>query len=382
MLTKLLQPLAAVSTEHSSAGSGTYVLELAASASRDCLAAALSDGRCQLYAVSGAMMDLAGECVGHKGAITGLLMDAGTPDQLLSCSLDASVRAWDLRSGQQTQQFTAGKGMGLNALAASGNTIAAGSEGCVYFWDWRSNEQLACFDDTHPEAVTQVLYHPLQPSVFISGSMDGLTNVADFSEGLDEDDSFKAGLNLDASVSRMGFYGEQQEQLWCLSHTDTFHLWQWQAACNEDSQGGEGPLADVMDVGERLSRATSGVSPHLSSVDYVVGCSYSLGALSMAAGSSGGDVGIFDVTPPCRSNGDCSFSSCRLLLRGGHTDVVRSVLWPSEHSPVYFTAGEDAKICAWSTLAVGEESTAAKRGMQTALADSSQPQNKRKKHKP
>ena len=45
--------------------------------------------------------------------------------------------------------------MGLNALAASGNTVAAGSEGCVYFWDTRSNEQLACFDDTHPEAVTQ-----------------------------------------------------------------------------------------------------------------------------------------------------------------------------------------------------------------------------------
>ena len=71
MPTKVLQPLAAVSTEQSSAGSGTYVLELAASDSRDCLAAALSDGRCQLYAVSGATVDLAGECVGHKGAITG-----------------------------------------------------------------------------------------------------------------------------------------------------------------------------------------------------------------------------------------------------------------------------------------------------------------------
>lgn len=39
----------------------------------------------------------------------------------------------------------------------------------------------------------QVLYHQQQPSVFISGSMDGLINVADFSEGLDEDDSFKVG---------------------------------------------------------------------------------------------------------------------------------------------------------------------------------------------
>lgn len=62
--------------------------------------------------------------------------------------------------------------------------------------------------------------------------------------------------------------------------------------------------------------------------------------------------------------------------------VVRSVLWPSEHSPVYFTAGEDAKICAWSILAMGEESAAAKRGVESAAADSSQPQKKRKKHKP
>lgn len=35
-------------------------------------------------------------------------MDSGAPDQLLSCSLDGSVRAWDLRSGQQTQQCVLG----------------------------------------------------------------------------------------------------------------------------------------------------------------------------------------------------------------------------------------------------------------------------------
>ncbi|BDA42066.1 hypothetical protein COCOBI_02-8670 [Coccomyxa sp. Obi] len=65
-------------------------------------------------------------------------------------------------------------------------------------------------------------------------------------------------------------------------------------------------------------------------------------------------MGRFDVTPYSRSGEHCSFSGCRLLLRGGHPDiidVVRSVLsqWPSGHSlgPVYFTAGEDAKICAW-----------------------------------
>ncbi len=47
----------------------------------------------------------------------------------------------------------------------------------------------------------------------------------------------QAALNLDASVSRLGFYGEQQEHLWCLSHTDTLHLWDWQTACDEEAEG-------------------------------------------------------------------------------------------------------------------------------------------------
>ncbi|KAK9909388.1 hypothetical protein WJX75_001502 [Coccomyxa subellipsoidea] len=323
-------------------------------------------------------MDFAGECVGHKGAITGLRLDADSPDLLLSSSLDGTVRGWDIRSGQQIQQFAAGKGMGLNALAVSDHTLAAGSEGCVYFWDRRSNEQLACFDDTHPEAVTQVLYHPQHASSFLSGSMDGLINVADFSDvGLDEDDSFKAALNLDASVSRLGFYGEQAEQLWCLSHTDTLHLWDWQAACNEESEGGEGPLADVLDVKERLSEKQSSSGQRLPSVDYVVGCSYSLGALSIAGGSSCGSVSISDVAVPGSSGDECTFSGCRLLLKGGHSDVVRSALWPSERSPVFFTAGEDARICAWSTVAGEEEESAAKRSL--GAANVSQPQKKRKK---
>jgi hypothetical protein len=37
-----------------------------------------------------------------------------------------------------------------------------------------------------------VLLHPQQPHMLLSGSMDGLLNVADLSAGLDEEDSFKA----------------------------------------------------------------------------------------------------------------------------------------------------------------------------------------------
>jgi hypothetical protein len=47
----------------------------------------------------------------------------------------------------------------------------------------------------------------------------------------------QAALNLDASVARAGVYGEAGEALWVLSHTEGLHLWEWQAACDEEAAG-------------------------------------------------------------------------------------------------------------------------------------------------
>ena len=47
----------------------------------------------------------------------------------------------------------------------------------------------------------------------------------------------QAALNIDNSVSRIGLYGLQSEKLCCLSHTETLHLWEWVAACDEESSG-------------------------------------------------------------------------------------------------------------------------------------------------
>lgn len=37
----------------------------------------------------------------------------------------------------------------------------------------------------------QVHFHPAQPNLMLSASLDGLVNVFDFSEGIDEDNAFK-----------------------------------------------------------------------------------------------------------------------------------------------------------------------------------------------
>lgn len=52
----------------------------------------------------------------------------------------------------------------------------------------------------------------------------------------------QAALNLDASVGQLGFYGEQQEKLWCISKMESLHLWQWQAACEEEAEGDDSAI--------------------------------------------------------------------------------------------------------------------------------------------
>ena len=53
----------------------------------------------------------------------------------------------------------------------------------------------------------------------------------------DEDEGFKAALNIDNSVARLGFYGPQGSKLWVTSGTETFHLWEWAAACSDEAEG-------------------------------------------------------------------------------------------------------------------------------------------------
>ena len=48
--------------------------------------------------------------------------------------------------------------------------------------------------------------------------------------------TMQAALNL-VSVAKMGFYGSQQEKLWCTSNVESLHLWEWAAACEEDAPG-------------------------------------------------------------------------------------------------------------------------------------------------
>ncbi len=176
----------------------------------------------------------------------------------------------------------------------------------------------------------------------------------------DEDEGFKAALNIDTSVAKLGFYGQQGERLWARSGVESLHLWEWAAACNDEAAGasvwgwlvwgsaecrssdvwrapacvqqvsvgllfvvasclpastltraahlpphtgGNGALGEALNAREQLTAAAAAcpagqaLAPGL---DYLIGCEYNAAAnqLWLLAGNNSGAVGFFPVLEP------------------------------------------------------------------------------------
>lgn len=131
--------------------------------------------------------------------------------------------------------------------------------------------------------------------------------------------------------------------------------------------GGSGALADALDVREQLAAAAASCQAGQTlapGLDYLIGCEYNPAAdqLWLLAGNNAGGVGFFPVAEPRRGSGEQPQSQqqqqqqqqplfgppAAVLPGGGHTDVVRSMLWPGAAGSLCVTGGEDSKICVWS----------------------------------
>ncbi|KAL4532576.1 hypothetical protein Ndes2437B_g02972 [Nannochloris sp. 'desiccata'] len=290
-----------------------YVLHLAHSPATGMVAAALSNRQIKLFNLNDGGLQFTGSISGHTGTITSAQCPLEDEPYLLqTTSADGSVREWDLRTGQAARVFNAGN-QEISCCTTNGSLLAAGARDNVLFWDRGTSKHMSSFIDTHFQDVTQVKFHPMTRSAFISGSEDGLVAVFDTSGGLDEDEGFRAALNIDTAVAKIGFYGGggKGDKLWCCSGTETLHLWEWAAACDEELQGGNGPL-----------------------------------------GNNTGSASVFPVVQPPNGATDINldFRPAVSALEGGHTDVVRSITWLNGTGPLWVSGGEDARICVWSSV--------------------------------
>lgn len=318
-----------------------YVFQIASCQEISTLAVSLSTNALKFY--SPATGQYLGECTGHTGSIHEIAFSApSSPQVICSCSGDGTIRAWDTRSFKQISLLNAGASHEMFSFSfggTSGNLLAAGSSSKVLLWDWRSSKQVACFEESHMDDVTQVRFAPNQQSKLISAAVDGLMCVFDTDGDINEDDHLLTVMNVETSVSKVGFYGNTYQKLWCLTHIETLSTWDWNDGTRE--------------LNIENARSLASDKWNLDHLDYFVDCHYSLpdDRLWAIGGTSEGTLGYF----PVKNDPAGAIGSAEAVLEGGHTGVIRTICPGGssleslgQNKGIFgWTGGEDGRLCCW-----------------------------------
>lgn len=318
-----------------------YVFQIASSQEISTLAVSLSTNSIKFY--SPATGQYFGECKGHSGTIHEISFSSPTSAHVIcSCSSDGTVRAWDTRTFKQVSTLRAGFSQEVFSFCfggSSGNLLAGGSNAQILFWDWRNGKQVACLEESHMEDVTQVRFVPDQQNKLISSSVDGLICLFDTDGQIDDDDHLESVMNVETSVAKVGFFGQMNQKLWCLTHIETLSIWDWKEGKRE--------------VNLEEARSSASDRWNLDHVDYFVDCHYSKAddRLWLIGGTGSGTLGYF---PVCHDPLGV-IGSPEAILEGGHAGVVRTVLPASsshgglaETKGIFgWTGGEDGRLCCW-----------------------------------
>jgi pleiotropic regulator 1 len=143
------------------------------------LASGSSDRTIKLWSQSSTNLLLT--LTGHLGSITGLCFLS--PDRyLFSCSIDKTIKGWDLESNQIinqyqpiTEVYTLGYLPHLNIL------VSGGKDHLIQIWDLRAKVSTQSLSG-HKQSVTKLRTNPTLPQL-ISGSIDGTVCLWDLTAG-------------------------------------------------------------------------------------------------------------------------------------------------------------------------------------------------------
>jgi ribosome biogenesis protein YTM1 len=108
--------------------------------------------------------------VGHTDSVTGVVWD--TPETLYSCSLDRSIRCWDVNKFEETNAMSANSG--VLSIAVNGSLIVSThADRTAKLWDTRVEEKRAVVREfkAHTNWVSKVQF--LNSEVFVTGGYDG-----------------------------------------------------------------------------------------------------------------------------------------------------------------------------------------------------------------
>lgn len=285
---------------------------------------------------------------GSPGLLNGVRF-ANCCDNVYSAGTDGTVKCWDARlaSEKPVQLF---KGYPSNIFISfdvncKDHVLCAGTEkvdddALLVFWDARTasqdsstREPLGAYSETHSDDITQVRFHPSNPSMVVSGSTDGLVNVFDISVD-NEEDALVATCNSVSSVSCIGWSGRDYKQIYCMTHDEGFCWWDLNHLETDE------PITclNIQDVRE-ISDGKEGP------LDYLIGGLYheKMDRLFVIGGTNTGRIHVMS----CTSSGLTHVTS----LQGGHAATVRSFCWSVPEDSL-LTGGEDAQLLLWKPVAV------------------------------
>ena len=349
-----------VSTDtHSAYDDGDWVLCLASSSSSSSstLSCALSNGSVQAYDQS-SLLPLVSYLPRSTNNYLVTDMKYGPMDtSILTTGNDGSFVVKDLRQPSDiiaqsmnicTARNSHNESLLSLALGYDGFIVAlASSKGCVHFIDVRTmtselntTSLLGSYVNSHRDAVTQVAFHSERTSLLMSAGEDGLICTYDTTKAT-EDLAIETVINTGMPCRKAGFCCDNF--IFCLSGSETASLWDCHTAVCAN------------DFGNFSLRDTLGRMAALP-INYLVDAKWDpfTHELLLCAGNHEGNTAIFkyDVNGPGR------FWEVNELLMSGHHGIIRA--WcpatttissqadNGSTNAVFFTAGEDARICEWS----------------------------------
>ncbi|XP_065087940.1 WD repeat-containing protein 89 [Ochlerotatus camptorhynchus] len=218
----------------------TCGLNLALSNDGRKLAVGLSRKVLQLYdlGTNGELVLCNAEFAKYKSAIKGAKFFGNNPNTLMVCTEEGDVNLYDLRTGNTVHRFddvSEGPKKTMTAFDINQNDrvmcasteVQKGGDSFLLFFDIRERSFLGSYWECHSEDVTNVRFHPTNPDLLSSASVDGLINVFDISKP-NEDDALQDCFNVENSIESINWHSSPTDKDWisCITTTNDFHLYE------------------------------------------------------------------------------------------------------------------------------------------------------------
>ena len=344
---------------------GVYVFDVNSTCDGTAIVSSLSDHHIAVYDSNS--LGLIRKFQVHTDSITGFDVSKSTPHLIYTGSEDHHICGWDLRMSDRSVPVLKARlseEVGAVALGVGDSLLAVGCGTTILFYDVRSTmttsvpsssskpKKLGQYADIHTDTVTQLRFSSSQSHIMASGAEDGLITLFDTATKAG-DDAVVSIFNTECPIRRLGFFGHQDEALYCLSTVETASFWH----CSSAQRVGSFPQ-----IREQLQ------------VDYLVDCFYdtSSNTLCMLAGAYDGGGKLVLVEPS-------SLQICG-TLDAGHTATIRAVRFLTNISNTsaalsaftsasavvpmarLVTVGEDARLCMWTLSPEGASTSSSSSG--------------------